>query len=484
MKYILSIDQSTSMSKAFLIDKSGKICFRTEKKHAQYYPHSGWVEHDAMEIYRNVCGCIHELTDKNAVPFGDVEGISISNQRETTVVWDAKTGDPVCNAIVWQCQRGEKICEDLSAHGDMIRNGTGLTLSPYYPAAKIAWVLKNIPGAAERAKKGELLCGTIDSFLLYRLSSRKTHMTDITNASRTQLFNLKTLDWDKDICDLFDIPMCMLPEIAMCDGNFGQTEYGLPMLSMMGDSHSALLGHGCVNPGSMKVTYGTGSSIMLNVGKKAGIPRDGISLCVAYGMAGEVFYSEEGNVTCSGDIIKWLQNEAGLIESPKDTETITSDLNNNGGVYMVPAFSGLGAPYFDSKVRAAIMGISRGTTAAHIVRAAIEAIAFQIAEVISLMDKADTEAVLYADGGAARNGMLMQFQADVLGRGICVGTEKEVSGLGTAFCGGLKTGFYDSLDELGNQTNRGKIYQCNMDRALMKQFMTDWERAVMAARMF
>jgi glycerol kinase len=484
MKYILSIDQSTSMTKAFLIDKSGKICFRTEKKHAQFYPKSGWVEHDAMEIYRNVCVCIRELTDKNAVSIGEIEGLCISNQRETTVVWDAKTGDPVCNAIVWQCQRGSEICKELSEHADMIRSRTGLTLSPYYPAAKIAWVLKNIPEAAQRAKNAELLFGTIDSFLLYRLSGGKIHITDITNASRSQLFNLKTLDWDKDICAFFDIPISMLPKVAMCDGDFGQTESGLPVLSIMGDSHSALLGHGCVNPGSIKVTYGTGSSIMQNIGSKIRIPKEGISLSVAYGMAGKVIYSEEGNVTCSGDIIKWLQNEAGLIGSPKETESIIGGMNHNGGVYMVPAFSGLGAPYFDSRVRAAIMGISRGTTKAHIVRAAIEAIAFQIAKVISLMNNAEGKNTLYADGGAAENGMLMQFQADVLGRSICVGTEKEVSALGTAFCGGLKTGFFTSIDALARQANKGKSYSCNMDSTLAKQYMGDWERAVAAARLF
>ena len=383
MKYIVAIDQSTSASKAFLVDASGAIVRRASLPHRQYYPAPGRVEHDAAEIWRNVEAIIAEVSQD--IPTEDIACISISNQRETSVVWDAATGEPVCPAIVWQDVRGEAACRELAAHAERVHSVTGLTLSPYFPAGKLRALFQEQPELLHRAEKGELKLGTIDSYLVYRMTGN--HLTDTTNASRTQLMKLETLTWDEGLLELFGIPKGMMPErILHADADFGRYK-GIPITGVLGDSHAALYGQGCHKPGMAKATYGTGSSVMMNVGDVPVISKDGLSASVAFSTGGKTQYALEGNVTCSADTLVWLCDTLGMFESPNQIEALAGTVESAQGVNLIPAFAGLGAPYFDSDARAILCGMSRGTNKAHIAYAALASIAQQDADILEIMQR-------------------------------------------------------------------------------------------------
>lgn len=480
MKYIIAIDQSTSASKALLVDESGAIVRRASLAHKQYYPAPGRVEHDAQEIWRNVEAIIAAVSE--GISFDKVACISISNQRETTVVWDAKTGEPVCPAIVWQDVRGEAACRELAEHAEYIRRATGLRLSPYFPAGKLRALFQENPEIRRRAADGDLKLGTMDSYLVYRMTGGK-HVTDTTNASRTQLMNLEGLNWDDDLFQLFGIPKCAMPgSILHADDDFGVYR-GVPITGVLGDSHAALYGQGCHQPGMAKATYGTGSSVMMNVGRTPVISREGLSASVAFSVGDETSYAVEGNVTCSGDTLVWLCDTLGLFESPDQIEQLAATVNDAQGVNLIPAFAGLGTPYFDSDARAILCGMSRGTGKAHIAYAALASIAQQDADILEIMQRESgyTADRLFADGGPTRNAILMQIQADYAGCTICCTPASERSALGAAFIGGVKTGVFRSFEEITAWSPSGRIYEPRISETERKEKRAAWKMAVCRA---
>lgn len=450
--YVLGIDQSTQGTKALLFDGGGTLLCRSDLPHRQIVDDRGWVEHDPVEIYKNTIETVKIAVEKMDIPPEEIRALGISNQRETAMVWDRKTGEPVYNAVVWQCARGADICEGIQKQGQasMIRSHTGLQLSPYFSAAKIAWVLQNIPGAQERAKRGELCCGTMDSWLVYRLTGGKVFATDYSNASRTQMFNIHTLQWDETVCGLFGIPVSCLAEIKDSNGDYGRTDFGglfhqdIPIRGVMGDSHGALFGQGCLHKGMIKATYGTGSSIMMNIGEKP-VLSESVVTSLAWSMDGHVQYVLEGNINYTGAVITWLKEDLRLITDPAETESLARSANPKDTTYLVPAFSGLGAPYWDSEAKAAIWGMSRTTKKAELVKAGLESIAYQIADVVNAMsgESGIPIAELRADGGPTRNTYLMQFQSDIAGIPIQVPAAEELSGIGAAYAAGIAAGIFD-----------------------------------------
>ncbi|MBQ8653873.1 MAG: glycerol kinase GlpK [Clostridia bacterium] len=445
MKYILGIDQSTAGTKAALMDQQGRLSHAVRRRHQQYYPAPGYVEHDAEEIWQNVKALMAEAAQ--GVDKADIAGVSISNQRETTVIWERATGKPVHRAIVWQDVRAKGLTDSLADRADFVRRTTGLMLSPYFSAAKAAAVLKANPDLMARAQAGELCFGTVDSYLLYRMTDGKSFKTEVSNASRTQLMDLHTLKWSVELADMFGLPMSMLAdEICMSDADFGEVTAveslrGVHVRSMLGDSHAALYGHGCVKPGMVKATYGTGSSIMMNVGDKPVLCEGGLSSSVGFGAKGRVCYVLEGNVTCSADTLMWLKDELQLISSMDDLAE-ASQVESTGGVYLIPAFAGLGAPWFYENARAMLFGMNRGTRRAHVIRAALESIAHQNADVMDAMgrDANCPVTALEADGGGSVNPLLMQMQSDLVPCKVTVPAEREVSLLGAAMLAGHGTG--------------------------------------------
>ena len=481
MKYVLAIDQSTSASKAFLVDGDGFIVAREALGHAQYYPGPGRVEHDAAEIWQNVHTLIDRLIDKAGE--GNVAAIAISNQRETTVLWDAASGEPVCPAIVWQDVRGEVACQELAAHARRIHEITGLFLSPYFPAGKVRSLFAERPGLKKRAEGGELRLGTIDSYLVYRLTGGR-HLTDATNASRTQLMDLRTLTWSAELLGLFGIPATLMPgAILGADGDFG-TYRGIPITGVLGDSHAALFGQGCHRPGMAKATYGTGSSVMMNVGDAPVISRQGLSASVAFRVGGRTDYALEGNVTCSGDTLVWLCHDVGLFSGPQEIEELAGTVEDAQGVTLVPAFAGLGAPYFDSDARALLCNMNRGTTRAHIARAALESIAQQDADVLDVMraESGHATKVLLVDGGPTKNRLLMQAQADLADCEVRVAVASELSALGAAYIAGLKTGVYAAFDSIPARMRPGDSYPAAMPAQQREALRTQWKAAIRRAR--
>ena len=476
MKYIVAIDQSTSASKAFLVDASGAIVRRASLPHRQYYPAPGRVEHDAAEIWRNVEAIIAEVSQD--IPTEDIACISISNQRETSVVWDAATGEPVCPAIVWQDVRGEAACRELAAHAERIHSVTGLTLSPYFPAGKLRALFQEQPELLHRAEKGELKLGTIDSYLVYRMTGN--HLTDTTNASRTQLMKLETLTWDEGLLELFGIPKGMMPErILHADADFGRYK-GIPITGVLGDSHAALYGQGCHKPGMAKATYGTGSSVMMNVGDVPVISKDGLSASVAFSTGGKTQYALEGNVTCSADTLVWLCDTLGMFESPNQIEALAGTVESAQGVNLIPAFAGLGAPYFDSDARAILCGMSRGTNKAHIAYAALASIAQQDADILEIMQRESGHAAgqLHADGGPTKNARLMQMQADYADCTIKCAPASELSALGAAYIGGIRTGVFADFESIPARHAEGKSYAPQMTKIERDEIREAWRTAV------
>ena len=488
-KYILSIDQSTQGTKALLFDGRGALLCRADRPHRQIVDERGWVEHDPEEILRNTVQVAKDVVEKAGIDKADLAALGISNQRETSLAWDRATGRPVYNAIVWQCARGAAIAEALEkqGHSEIIRQKTGLKLSPYFPAAKLAWIMQNVEGVAERAKRGEICVGTVDSWLVYSLTGGKRHQTDYSNASRTQLFNINALAWDEDLLALFGIDPSCMAQVTDSDGDFGETDFlgwldrPIPIRGVLGDSHGALFGQGCLLPGMTKATYGTGSSIMMNVGEKPVFSESGVVTSLAWKIGGRVNYVLEGNINYTGAVITWLKDDLKLIESAGETEALARAANPGDRCYLVPAFSGLGAPYWDSNARAAIVGMSRTTGKNEVVRAALDCIAYQITDIVRAMGESAGTAIgeLRVDGGPTRNAYLMQFQSDLLGIPVRIPDSEELSGIGAAYAAGLAAGLYDeSIFEVLNR----KSYEPAMADETRSDKYSGWQDAVRRVR--
>ena len=447
MKYILAIDQSTSGTKALLFDEDARLIGRSDLPHKQKISENGWVAHDPMEIWENTKGVARAIIEKTGINKDEVIGIGISNQRETALVWDRDTGLPVYDAIVWQCARGAKICEGLSDYAEMVREHTGLRLSPYFSAAKIAWVLQNAGDLSGR----HLCCGTIDSWLVFKMTHGKEFRCDYSNASRTQLFNIRTLSWDSEICSIFGIDPETLPTVTDSDGLYGYTDLDgyfskeIPIHGVLGDSHGALFGQGCLTPGMIKATFGTGSSVMMNIGEKPIFSDAGIVTSLAWSMDGKVNYVLEGNINYTGSVIKWLVDDVKLLGASRESGEFAAKANPEDTTYLVPAFSGLGAPYWDSEAKAAIVGMTRSTGKAEIVKAAEECIAYQITDLVLLMQQESGLPIteIRVDGGPTKDRYLMQFQSDMLSIPVAVPKNEELSGIGAAYAAGFALRLWD-----------------------------------------
>lgn len=484
-EYVLGIDQSTQGTKALLFDGAGSLLGRADLPHRQMIDARGWVEHDPEEIYQNTIDVVKHLVEKTGIDKNDIRVMGISNQRETALVWDRLTGKPVYAAVVWQCARGASICEEIEGLGkaDMIRGRTGLQLSPYFSAAKIAWILRNVDGVRERADRGELCCGTIDSWLVYKLTGKKEFRTDYSNASRTQMFHIGKLKWDEEICSLFKIPMSALAEVTDSNGYYGDTDlegyldHPIPIHGVLGDSHGALFGQGCLDKGMIKATYGTGSSVMMNIGGSP-VYSDRVVTSLAWGMDGKVDYVLEGNINYTGAVITWLKDDLQLIQSPAETQALAEAANPLDETYLVPAFSGLSAPYWDSQARAVIYGMTRTTKRAELVKAALESIVYQITDVMTVMGQESGIPIeaLRVDGGPTKNSYLMQFQSDMAHIPVQVPPMEELSGIGAAYAAGLGAGIYQK-GQLFGKTER-KEYRPAMAKELREKKYTGWNKAV------
>lgn len=484
-QYIISIDQSTQGTKALLFDSAGNLIRRVDQAHRQIIDEKGWVSHDPMEIYQNIIAVTARLLEETQIDRDKVAGVGISNQRETSLAWNRITGEPVELAVVWQCARAADLCDQVAAagHGEKIRRKTGMNLSPYFPASKIAWILRNVEGARELSDAGKLCHGTIDSWVIYKLTGKASYKTDFSNASRTQLFNIFDLKWDEEICEIFGINPNNLPEVCDSNSNFGETDFDgllpnpVPIHGVLGDSHGALFGQGCLQPGMMKSTYGTGSSIMMNIGENPVLSTHGVVTSLAWSMDGKVNYVLEGNLNYTGAVITWLKDDLKMIDSPQETQALAEQAASDDPLYLVPAFSGLGAPYWDSRATAMFTGMTRTTGRAEIVRAGLECIAYQIQDVIEAMSEDSGVEVheLRVDGGPTRNAYLMQFQSDIAGIDVQVPDSDELSGMGPAYAAGLALGIWD--ETIFEKLGRTK-YTPNMQEKLRNKKYEGWKRAV------
>lgn len=485
-KYVMGIDQSTQGTKFILFDSEGKIAFQASKPHKQFINDKGWVEHDPNEIWRNVKNLAQQITQESDISARDIIAIGISNQRETSLAWNKSTGESIYPAIVWQCARGAAICDELEARGlkNFVKDITGLPLSPYFSAAKLAWIMRNVPEASKLAEEKNLCMGTVDSWLIYKMTGGKVFKTDYSNASRTQLFNIKNLEWDGKICSAFGIPIDVLPKVTFSDSFFGKTTFDeifdveVPIWAMLGDSHAALFGQGCHTTGLAKSTYGTGSSIMLNTGKNLVKTEQGLATTIAWGMNEKISYALEGNINYTGASITWLKDDLKLIESAAETETLARQSNPADKSYFVPAFTGLGAPYYDNDATGTFAGITRVTGKNEMVRAVVDSIAYQIYDVIHLMEKvSNSELVnLKVDGGPTRNAYLMQFQSDILNKPVEVPPIAELSAMGAAYCAGIAAGFYDVEKVFAGMS--WKQYAPNMNADEREKLLKGWSTAV------
>jgi len=488
VKYILAIDQSTSATKAILFDVTGGVADKVSLSHRQHYPRPGWVEHDAEEIYANTLQVVRDLVARNAKLTGETIALSITNQRETFVVFDRETARPLHHAIVWQCRRGDDICAQLrqAGHEDNIRRLTGLKIDSYFPASKIKWLLDSHAEMKREVQAGRALIGTIDTYLIYRLTGGKVFATDQTNASRTLLYDIAKLRWDEGLCELFGVPLAALPEARDSDASFGATDAEgaigreLPICGVMGDSQASLFAQRCFAPGSAKVTFGTGSSILLNIGDKMRSCGGGVVTTIGWVVGGECTYTFEGIINCTGATIAWLKDQLRLIADPAETETLARQLSDNGGVYLVPAFVGLGAPYWRADARAAIVGLTQHSTAAHVARAALESIAYQIKDALDAMVAgAPTPlTVIHGDGGMVANRFLMQFVADTLRLPVAASAVAELSPLGAALAGALGVGVYRGLDDLAALEFPKNEYRPQMDARAAQANHAGWKQAV------
>ncbi len=490
-QYILAFDQGTTSSRAIVFNKAGAIVASAQKEFTQIFPQPGWVEHDPNEIWSTQLGVAAEAVTKAGLTVRDIAAIGITNQRETVIVWDRKTGQPIYNAIVWQDRRTAFFCDDLKAAGyaTTIQQKTGLVIDAYFSATKIKWILDNVEGAREKAKKGDLYFGTVDSWLLWKLTDGMVYATDVTNASRTMLFNIHTLCWDEDLLQLMTVPQSMLPHVKSSSEIYGYTQYiltsqSLPVAGIAGDQQAALFGQMCLQPGMVKNTYGTGCFMLMNTGERPVISKNNLLTTIAWQINGTTNYALEGSVFIAGAVVQWLRDGLQIIRSSQDVETLAAQAFASDGVYMVPAFAGLGAPYWNQDARGMLVGITRGTTAANVARACIESIAFQTMDLLNAMQADASIAIseLRVDGGATVNEVLMQFQSDVLNLPVIKPKITETTALGAAYLAGLAVGYWGSVDEIQEQWHRDKTYEATIDEEQRNRLSKGWRRAIHAAQ--
>lgn len=489
-KYVMSFDQGTTSSRAILFDAQGNIVNIAQKEFTQIYPKPAWVEHDAMAIWGAQMGVAREVLETSGVSTEEVEAIGITNQRETTIVWDRHTGKPIHNAIVWQCRRTAQICDELKEADPTletyIKENTGLVLDAYFSATKIKWILDHVEGAREKAEKGDLIFGTVDTWLIWNLTRGKVHVTDYSNASRTMLYNIRTLTWDKKLIDLLNIPQSMLPEVKPSSYIYGYTDektFGgslIPIAGAAGDQQAAMFGQACFRKGMAKNTYGTGCFLLMNTGEEPVVSERGLLTTIAWGINGVVEYALEGSIFMGGASVQWLRDEMRLISSAEDSEYFASKVEDTGGVYVVPAFAGLGAPHWDMYARGSILGMTRGTGRNHIIRATLESIAYQTRDVIEAMEKDSGIALrlLKVDGGATANGFLMQFQADILGVPVDKPKVTETTALGAAYLAGLATGFWQSKEDIYAHWHLDKRFEPFMPQSIREKKYKGWKKAI------
>lgn len=491
-KFVLALDQGTTSSRAILFDKTGRSIGSAQKEFTQIYPRAGWVEHDPIEIWDSQLGVVHDVLERTGTNPGEVAAIGITNQRETSIVWEKTTGKPICNAIVWQCRRTASICDDLKARGlePYIRENTGLVVDAYFSATKVKWILDHVEGSRERARNGELLFGSVDTWLIWNLTRGKVHVTDYTNASRTMLFNINTLRWDQKMLDEMDIPACMLPEVKPSSCVYGHTApqvfagVAIPIAGVAGDQHAALFGQACFTDGMAKNTYGTGCFVLMNTGAKPVPSHKGLITTIAWGVDGKVDYALEGSIFVAGAAVQWLRDELKLIENAAQSEELAMAVPDSNGVYMVPAFVGLGAPFWDMYARGIIVGLTRGANRNHIVRAVLESIAFQTRDVIQAMeeDSGIKLKTLKVDGGAVSNNFLMQFQSDMLGVPVERPVFTETTAMGAAFLAGLAVGFWTDRTEIATRLEIDRRFAPVMPLEVREKKYRGWKKAVERSR--
>ena len=486
-KYILALDQGTSSSRAIVFDSQGKIKATSQKEFTQIFPKPGWVEHNPMEIWSSQASVIAEAITSIGINGHNIAGIGITNQRETTIVWDAETGEPVYNAIVWQDRRTSRFCDRLKKKGltETIRNKTGLIIDAYFSATKVHWILENVPGARQRADEGKLKFGTVDTWLVWMLTRGEVHVTDVSNASRTMLFNIDTLEWDKELLELFNIPVSMMPEVRSSSEIYGYTKETIfacevPIGGIAGDQQAALFGQMCTEPGSVKNTYGTGCFLLMNSGEKPIMSENNLLTTIAWKIGNTVNYALEGSIFVAGSVVQWLRDGLGIIRTSKEVEKLATSVPDNGGVYFVPALTGLGAPHWDQYAKGSIYGITRGTTAGHIARAALEGVAFQTMDIVRAMEK-DAGCPLKelkVDGGATANNLMMQFQADILGTSVIRPKVTETTALGAAYLAGLAVGYWESIDHIKSQWGVEREFTPQADDETVQNLRDGWADAI------
>ena len=486
-KYILALDQGTSSSRAIVFDEHGQTKAVSQKEFTQIFPKPGWVEHNPMEIWSSQASVIAEAITSIDINGLNIAAIGITNQRETTIVWDAETGEPVYNAIVWQDRRTSEFCDGLKRDGrtDLIRSKTGLIIDAYFSATKILWILENVPGARQRAEEGKLRFGTVDTWLIWMLTRGEVHVTDVSNASRTMLYNIHSLEWDKELLQLFGIPESMMPQVKSSSEVYGYTKttlfaHEVPIAGIAGDQQAALFGQMCTEPGSVKNTYGTGCFMLMNSGERPIMSSNNLLTTIAWKIGDKVNYALEGSIFVAGSVVQWLRDGLGIIKSSSEIEALACSVEDNGGVYFVPALTGLGAPHWDQYAKGCIYGLSRGTTAAHIARAALEGIAFQTMDIVNAMQKdaGVTLKELKVDGGASRNNLLMQFQADILGTSVIRPTVTETTALGAAYLAGLAVGYWESIDHIKSQWGVDTQFNPIASPEKVEALKTGWADAI------
>ena len=486
-QYILALDQGTSSSRAIVFDQKGTPCAVAQKEFRQIFPQSGWVEHDPHEIWSSQASVIAEAITMMDINGLNLAGIGITNQRETTIVWDSETEEPIYNAIVWQDRRTSDYCDELKNQGltDTIRQKTGLIIDAYFSATKIKWILDNVPGARKRAERGKQMFGTVDTWLIWRLTRGEIHVTDVSNASRTMLFNINTLDWDQELLDLFGIPRSMMPEVKSSSEIYGHTKttifaHKVPISGIAGDQQAALFGQMCTEPGMVKNTYGTGCFLLMNSGEKPILSKNNLITTVAWKIGDKVNYALEGSIFVGGSVVQWLRDGLGVINSSSEVEELASRVPDTNGVYFVPALTGLGAPWWDQYARGTIVGISRGTNTAHIARAALEGIAYQTMDITAAMsrDAGIPLKELKVDGGASRNNLLMQFQADILGTRVIRPQVVETTAMGAAYLAGLAVGYWSSIDDIRKQWQIDRIFEPSWEQEKIDDAKAHWADAV------
>ncbi|HON70883.1 MAG: glycerol kinase GlpK [Tenuifilum sp.] len=490
-KFIMALDQGTTSSRALIFDQKGNIRSMAQKEFQQIFPKPGWVEHDPNEIWSSQVAVAAEAMSKIGINGQNLHGIGITNQRETTIVWDRSTGEPIYNAIVWQDRRTSSLCDELRAKGftDTIRQKTGLVIDAYFSGTKVKWILDNVPGAREKANRGELAFGTVDTWLVWKLTRGRTHVTDVSNASRTMLFNINTLTWDKELLDLLQIPESILPRVASSSEVYDHTNTTffatkVPIAGMAGDQQAALFGQMCTSQGMVKNTYGTGCFILMNTGKKPFLSKNNLVTTIAWQVNGDTYYALEGSIFIGGAVVQWLRDGLGIIKSSAEVEELARQVPDNGDLYLVPSFTGMGAPHWDQYARGLMIGISRGTTRAHIARAALESIAFQTMDVLDVMAK-DTGinlTELRVDGGASANNLLMQFQSDVLGINVVRPKTIETTAMGAAYLAGLATGYWKNIEEIANLWQLDKTFTPGMPLETLQKMKDKWADAVERAK--